>query len=173
MDSDIITAGSQQYRVAGWPQRVVARALDVALIIVGCSVGGVIAGAFVLPVGIVYLFIGSSLLKGASLGKRALGMKVIDARHGGPCSVVQDLLRQSYFFYGNPVFLAFIAYDAAKGSLDKPGTYVVHAAPLTAAEREVSNVVPPEKPAKLDLAGMGDALKKLRETRDLAAPREE
>ncbi len=169
MDSEIITAGSQQYAVAGWPQRVVARGLDFMVVMVGCTVGGEIGGAFLLLGGIVYLFIGSGLMKGASLGKRAVGLKVIEARHGGPCSVTQDLTRQYYLFSFNPIFWALRAYDASKGSFAKPETYVVQATPLTAAEREV----PPEKPAKLDLAGMGETLKKLREARDEAGRGEE
>ncbi|MCX6847838.1 MAG: RDD family protein [Verrucomicrobia bacterium] len=189
MDSVIITAGSQQYRVAGWPRRVVARGLDFVVIIVGCcvageylsqmldmvwllgarSVSGRMAGAFVVPVGIIYLFLGNGLMKGASLGKRVMGLKVIDARHGGPCGVLQDFLRQRYIFSGNPISLVLTFYDSVADRLLEQETYVVHATPLTLVEREV----PPEKPAKLDLAGMGETLKKLRETRDLAAPRDE
>ena len=188
MDSDIITAGSQQYRVAGWPPRVVARVLDfIFIIVVGSlagdylaqmldmvwllgarSVSGNLAAVVVLPAGFIYLFLGSGLTMGASLGKRAMGLKVIDSRHGGPCGVLQDLLRQRYLLYGNPVFMALLAYDATRGALDRQATYVVLAKPLTAAERDV----PPKKPAKLDLAGMGETLKKLREARDEAGPRE-
>lgn len=189
MDSDIITAGSQQYRVAGWPRRVVARGLDFIFIIGVCilggeylarmlemiwllgarSVSGRMAVAFVLPAGIIYLFLGNGLLKGASLGKRVLGLKVIDARHGGACGVLQDFLRQRYLLNNNPISLVLTFYDSVTDRLFEHETYVVHASPLTVVEREV----PPEKPAKLDLAGMGETLKKLRETRDLAAPRDE
>ncbi len=169
MDTEIITAGSQQYQVAGWPQRVVARGLDIGLIMVGCALGGEMVGGFLTLGGIVYLFLGSGLMSGASLGKRAMGLKVIEARHGGPCSVMQDLIRQRYLLYYNPVFIMLIAYDSAKGCFDRPETYVVHATPMTAAEREV----PQEKPAKLDLAGMGDMVKKMREARDGAALRDE
>jgi hypothetical protein len=98
-----------------------------------------------------------------------MGLKVIEARHGGPCGVLQDFLRQRYIFSGNPISVVLTFYDSVTDRLFEQETYVVHATPLTAAEHEV----PPEKPAKLDLAGMGDALKKLREARDPAAPRDE
>lgn len=188
MDSDIITAGGRQYRVAGWQRRVVARALDLVLIMVGCglggeslarlldmtrllggrSVSGEAAAAFVLPVALFYFFLGNGLLKGASLGKRVVGLKVIEARHGGPCGVLQDFLRQRYFLNTNPISLVLTFYDSVMDRLYEQETYVVEAAPVTVAESEV----PPGKPAKLDLAGMGETLKKLRETRDATAPRE-
>lgn len=169
MDSDIITAGRQQYRVAGWPQRVVARGLDVVLVVFACAMPGEIFGVLQVPAGLIYLILGSGLMKGASLGKRAMGLKVIESRHGGPCGVMQDFLRQRYFLYGNPMMLVFMVYDSVTDRLYQPETCVVLSTPLTAAETEV----PPEKPAKLDLAGMGETLRKMREARDLAAPRDE
>ncbi|MBN8422779.1 MAG: RDD family protein [Verrucomicrobia bacterium] len=177
MDSDIITAGSQQYRVAGWLPRVVARGLDLLFILMVCigggeclaQVSGKMAVAFVLSAGILYFFLSNSLMRGASLGKRVVGLKVIEARHGGPCGLWQDFLRQRYFLAKNPILLVLTFYDSVTDRLEESETYVVHAVPLTAAEHEV----PPEKPAKLDLAGMGETLKKLRETRDAGALRDE
>ncbi len=118
--------------------------------------------------GLVYVFLGSGLMKGASLGKRAMGLRVIEARHGGPCGLMQDFLRQRYLLSGNPISLVLTFYDSVTDRLGEQETYVVHATPLTAAEREV----PPEKPAKLDLAGMGETLRKMREARDEAGSRD-
>jgi|GEM_PF-3513159 len=177
MDSDIITAGTQHYRVAGWLPRVVARVLDIFFIVGVCAVGGEylkravskeMAVACVLLVSALYLLIGNGLMKGATLGKRLVGLKVIEARHGGPCGVLKDFLRQRHIFSGNPISMVITFYDSVTERLLEQETHVVHATPLKEAGREV----PPEIPAKLNLDGMGETLRKMREARDAAGPRE-
>lgn len=163
---EIITAGVHQYRLAGWMQRGMACMVDLGLIVVASGLGGDVLGGLIVLAGIGYWFIGSGLMDGASVGKRVMGLRVIDARHGGPCSVLQDLHRHRYLLNINPVFIALRAYDAAQGHLELPETYVVKAAPLTAAEKDVGSEAIREKPAKLDLSGMGETLRKMRESRE-------
>lgn len=163
---EIITAGMHQCRRAGWRQRVLARIVDLGLIMVGSGIGGDVLGGPIVLAGIVYWFIGSGLMDGASVGKRIMGLRVIDARHGGPCSVMQDLLRHRYLLSLNPVYIALRAYDAAQGHLENAETHVVKAALLTAAEKDAVSEVAREKPAKLDLSGMGETLRKMREARE-------
>ncbi len=164
MHEDIITVAGLQYRKASWFLRVVAQMIDVALVFGLCVITArsLALSLIMLLVAVIYLLVGSGLLRGATLGKRLVGIKVMEARHGGPCSVIQDFLRHRYLLFANPVFLLFMAYDSAQGSLDQPETYVVHADPVTIPEVEVV----PAKPAKLDLAGMRDAIQKIRDTRD-------
>jgi hypothetical protein len=161
MHFEVITVAAQQYRLATWPRRIVARIMDLLLVVEIW----ITAGTWFLPVGVaisvvlsgVYLLIGNGLLRGRSIGKRLAGLKIIDARHGGPCTVLQDFIRHRYLLFSNPVFLLLTAYDASKGLLEKPELYVVMAEPLTSTETEERK----EKPAKLNLAGLRETYQKL------------
>jgi RDD family len=159
MHFEIVTVAGQQYHKATWPRRIAGRLLDITLLVGACTVAGENFLVITVPLSIVYLLIGDGLLRGASLGKRLTGMKVIDAKHGGPCSIIQDLVRHRYLFFTNPVFLLLTAYDSAQGCFDNPELYIVRTTPLTTAEREARC----EKPAKLDLAGMRVTLQKIRD----------
>jgi RDD family protein len=150
MPSETVTIAGQPYRTASWRRRIVARAIDLTLVNFVCAIGGASFALLTLPLSVVYLLAGNALLRGQSLGKRLTAIKVIDAKHGSPCRVVQELIRQRYLFFSNPIFLALTAYDSAQGHLDKPEFYVVGTSEFIP---EVSEA-PREKPAKLDLAGI-------------------
>jgi len=168
MESDIITILGQQYRRATWPRRIAARLIDIFVVIGIWMVGTRILGdgwlAFAVPLAIIYLLIGNALFGGRSLGKRLIGIRIVERRHGGPCSVIQDLVRHRYLFFANPIVLLLTAYDASQGCFDEPELYVVFASPLTSTERETLK----EKPAKLDLAGMRASLQQARHEGDNA-----
>jgi uncharacterized RDD family membrane protein YckC len=157
--NDFITVAGQQYRKATWPRRILGRLIDIALVLVLCTLGGERLFALTMPLSMAYLVFGNALLGGRSIGKRMAGMKIIDANHGRPCSLLQDLVRHRYFYFGNPIVLLLIAYDTAQGHFDKFAVYVVRNSPLTSSEREALK----EKPAKLDLVGMRATMQKIRE----------
>lgn len=102
MHPEIIEVGGQQYCKATWPHRIAGRMLDIALVVGIWTAAGESLLPLVLPLSIGYLFIGNGLFGGAGFGKRLTGMKVIDARHGGACSIVQDFVRHRYLF-GTPL----------------------------------------------------------------------
>jgi hypothetical protein len=156
---DIITVAGQQYRKARWSRRILGRLIDIVLLILTCTLAGERLLVFTVPLSMGYLVFGNALLGGRSIGKRMTGMKIIDAKHGGPCSTIQDLVRHRYLFFSNPIFLLLTAHDTARGCFDKPELYVVRNSPLTSAEREALK----EKPAKLDLLGMRATMEKIRE----------
>ena len=157
--SEIVTVAGQQYSKATWPHRIAARLFDIVLVITVCTVAGESLLPLTVPLSIIYLFIGNGLFRGASLGKRVTGLTIIDAKHGRPCSVIQDLVRHRYLFFANPVVLLLTAYDSAQGHFDNPELYIVRTTPPTPAQREALR----EKPAKLDLAGMRATLQKNRD----------
>ena len=88
---------------------------------------------------------GDGLLAGRSIGKRLTGLKVIETRHGGPCTIMQDFIRHRYVLFANPIFLILSAYDSSQGWFDTPETYAVRATPLTAEEVEPFNRSPRPK----------------------------
>jgi uncharacterized RDD family membrane protein YckC len=156
MRENIVTVSGLQYRRATWPRRIVARAIDVAILVSFCALFGGKFLPFTVPLSIVYLFTGNGLLAGRSIGKRLTGLKIIDARHGGPITPVQDFVRHRYLFFYNPIFLLLTAIDTSRGYFDKPETYVVAAKPLSPGEIEVLK----EKPGKLDLEAMRKSLER-------------
>lgn len=157
--SEIVTVAGQQYRKATWPRRIGARLIDILLLIIICTLAGESLLPLTFLLSVIYLFIGNALLRGASVGKRLTGLKIVETKHGGPCGVIQDLFRHRYLFFYNPIFLALSAYDSAQGYFDKPELYVVRTAPPIPEERAAQQ----EKPAKLDLAGMRATLQKMRD----------
>ena len=117
----------------------------------------ILAGSTRLPltviVSILYFVIGDGLLAGRSIGKRLTGLKVIETRHGGPCTLTQDFIRHRYVLFANPIFLILSAYDSSQGCFETPETYVVRATPLTAEEVEVLQPKPlPENLQPIDYA---------------------
>src|SRR4051812_45543145 len=98
MHSEIVTVAGQQHSKATWPRRIAARVLDPVLLIAVCTVAGENWLPLTIPLSIIYLLIGNALMRGASVGKRLTGLKIIDATHGRPCSVIQDLVRHRYLF---------------------------------------------------------------------------
>jgi len=174
---EIVTIGKEKYYKATWPRRIAARLIDLALVAGVYLVAALASGKFLLlaiPVSLLYLVIGNGLFEGASLGKALTGLVVLDAKHGCPCSVIQDLVRQRYLFCFKFPILLFIMLDSAKGEFDKPEVYVVRKRPLTAAEREEAQrarSVSTEKPARLDLAAMRASLQKPRDEGAEDSPR--
>lgn len=162
MHSEIVTVAGQQYRKATWQRRIIARLIDISLLIVTCTLAGESFLPLTIPLSIIYIFTGNALLRGASVGKRLTGMKIIDAKHGRACGVIQDFFRHRYLFFFNPIFLALSAYDSVQGYFDKPELYVVCTAAPTTEERAALQ----EKPAKLDLAGMRATLQKTQDEND-------
>lgn len=153
---NIVNAGGRHYRLATRRRRIAAGAIDLAAVVLLCVPAGATLRLFAALVSIVYLLAGNGLLAGRSLGKRLTGLKVIDARHGGPITPAQDFVRHRYLFYYNPVFLLLTALDASRGYFDKPETYVVNVRALLPEEIEVLK----EKPAKLDLEAMRKSLER-------------
>ena len=127
-----------------------------------CTLAGESLLPITVPLSGVYLLVGNALLRGRSIGKRLTGLKIIDARHGGYCSVGQDLIRHRYLFFYNPIVLLLTAYDVSEGCFETPEIYVVLTSPLTLSERELLR----EKPAKLDLEGMRTTLEQMRAESD-------
>ena len=161
MRENIVTVGGLLYRRATWPRRIAARAMDVAILVSFCALCGGELLPFTVLLSIVYLFLGNGLLRGRSIGKRMAGLKIIDARHGGSITAVQDFVRHRYLFFYNPIFLLLTAFDASRGYFDKPETYVVPTKPLSPEEIEALK----EKPAKLDLEAMRKSLERPKEQR--------
>lgn len=157
--SAIVPIAGQHYRKAPWSQRIMARVIDLVLLSVGCAMAGAPFTGLVGIFGLIYFLVGDALFGGATAGKRLLRIKVIDARHGGPPTFFQDLLRHRYLFFFNFVFLALTAYDTARGDFDTPEVWVVCADPVSPPQPEKT---PGEKPAKLDLAGMRETLQQIR-----------
>lgn len=175
MDPEIITVAGRLYRRAGWPQRVAAKVIDLLLVFVWLGVAGahasatgsVVEGVVVPLVALGYFLAGNGLLHGASVGKRLIGLKVIDGTHGASCGVALDLLRHRYLLMANPLFLVLTAYDASQGCFEKADHYVVQVEPVSAAEvkAKVDEALAQQRPAKLDLAGLKGTLQHMREAR--------
>ena len=150
MHERVVEIAGRHYRRATWSRRILAQTIDIVLIIVIIAAGGENLALITVPAAIIYLLCGSGLLGGRSVGKRLTGLKIIDARHGGACSPVQDFVRHRYLFFANPIFLMLSAYDTSQGYFDTPETFVVEANALSTAEEEALR----EKPARLDLEAM-------------------
>lgn len=162
MSSEIVTIAGQQYRKATWPRRIAARLIDIVIVSGVCTIAGESLLLLTGPISICYLLLGNAVLRGRSVGKRLTGMRIINSKHGGPCSMMQDLIRHRYLFFTNPIFLLLTAYDSSEGYFDEPELYVVLTTPLTLTEREALR----EKPAKLDLEGMRTTLERIRNDGD-------
>jgi uncharacterized RDD family membrane protein YckC len=122
-----VTVAGEHYELATWPQRIVAKSIDLVVVVIIFVVGETIFPSTGYLASTVYLFSGNGLLLGRSIGKRIVGLRVIDARHGRPISMVQDLVRHRYLLFLNLIFLFLTAYDESQGCFDKPETYVVKA----------------------------------------------
>ncbi len=80
-------------------------------------------------VSVAYLFLADGLPGGRSLGKRWLGMTVVDARSGEPCTVVQSLVRNLLLAVLGPLDWIFIFGERHQRLGDKAaGTIVVASA---------------------------------------------
>jgi hypothetical protein len=158
MRAEIVTVAGQRYSLASWRRRAGAAVLDIAFLAGLISLDAV-AGewllALTIPCALFYAFFGNALLQGATIGKRLMGIKVIDARHGSPCTYMQDFVRHRYLFLGSFLFLVLSAFDSAQGAFSRPEVYLVRTVPPLPSDES-----PPEKPAKLDLAGMKASLQK-------------
>ena len=152
MPPEIVTIAGRPYCKAKWPARITGRVIDLVFVMIATAIFGPVAWLFGIP----YLLFGNAFMGGHTLGRRAAGIKVVDSKEGNPCTLLPEIVRQRYFFYANPIFLLLSAHDSAQGYFDKPELYVVRIAPPTPAELEK----PPEKPARLDLAGMRAALER-------------
>ena len=115
MRDKVVTVAKQNYQRATWPHRLLARGFDLGPVAMLC----ILAGSTWLPltviVSILYFVIGDGLLAGRSIGKRLTGLKVIETRHGGPCTLTQDFIRHRYVLFTNPIFLVLSAYDSSQG----------------------------------------------------------
>jgi hypothetical protein len=153
MRDKVVTVAKRNYRRATWPHRLLARALDLVVLAILCTIAGPAWLPLTVPASLVYSALGDGLLAGRSIGKRLTGLKVIETRHGGPCTLIQDFVRHRYAFFTNPIFLVLSAYDSSQGCFDTPETYVVRAAPLTAEEAErLQPKPPPENLQPIDYA---------------------
>ncbi len=161
MRENIVEVAGQYYRRATWPRRIFARGIDLLFFVMLWAMSGEVLRVILSLLFIAYVFIGNGLFR-RSLGKRLAGIKVIDARYGGPITPIQDFVRHRYLFFYNPLFLLLTAYDASQGCFDKPETYVVDATPVTPAEVDTIK----EKPAKLDLKAMRKGLSQSQTIRD-------
>ena len=168
MRADIVTIAGQQYGKAAWSRRIVAQMIDLALVLFACAMVGksFVLSLIMIALSTAYFLVGCGLMKGATVGKRLVGIKVLETRHGGPCSVIQEFLRHRYLLFANPVFMLFMAYDSAKGSLEHGETCVVQDMPVKVEEGKV----PDSRPARLDLNGMRDVIQKIRIAHDDAGP---
>jgi hypothetical protein len=81
-----VTIQGKPIRLASWPQRILARTVDLALIIAILAVLPGIFQTLALAICLPYFFIGDGLLQGRNLGKRIVGLKVLDAKHGTACT---------------------------------------------------------------------------------------
>ena len=77
--------------------------------------------------GIAYYLLADALPGGQSLGKRWLGMSVIDERNGAPCSLWQSLVRNALLLILGPLDWLFIFGARHQRLGDKAAhTIVVH-----------------------------------------------
>jgi uncharacterized RDD family membrane protein YckC len=92
---------SGEFKRAGLLLRAIAKTLDFIII---AAVGEVIpkAGFFA---GLAYLLIGDGLFDGRSLGKKLIGLRVVSADTGEPCSFRDSILRNSIFGIGYLLYL--------------------------------------------------------------------
>lgn len=146
----------KQFQRATWRQRIVARGIDVLFLAGLCALLGGNLLPLTISLSVIYLLIGNGLLAGRSIGKRLTGLKVIDARHGGPITPLQDFIRQRYVLFASPLFLLLTAFDESQNCFDKPETFVISAAPVLPKDTET----PLEKPAKLQLEAMRKSLER-------------
>ena len=93
------------------------------------GLGSGLLGMAALLFSVVYYFLADGLPGGQSVGKRALGLRVLDADTGAPCSVWQSFVRNVLLALLGPLDWLFI-FGAQRQRLgDKAaGTVVVHAA---------------------------------------------
>jgi hypothetical protein len=88
MNADIVFCGAWYFLLTPWKWRLAAIVIDCAVVALGFAAFG---ETFVL-VGIGYFLVGDGLFRGARIGKRFVGIKVIESRHGCPCTILQDLI---------------------------------------------------------------------------------
>jgi uncharacterized RDD family membrane protein YckC len=141
-----------EYETASVVQRVLAHAIDSALVVMVIAFAGAILGLedaasvllfmLVLVVALGYRILGDSYLGGHAIGKRIVGIRVQDARHGRPCTHMQSVIRNCILFipFMPLVELIFLCIDGQERWGDRLArTYVMrdHAlqAPLHAPDR--------------------------------------
>ena len=156
MREDIVIVRDVYYRLPRRSRRIASWTIDLLLLASICILLGVTLLPFTIPLAVIYLFLGNGIFGGRNMGKRIMGLKIIDAKHGCAITPLQDLVRHRHALFHSPVFLALAAFDSLQGNFDKPETYVVIAKPLTSDE--IAALA--EKPAKLDLEGMRRSLQK-------------
>ncbi|HWB60285.1 MAG TPA: RDD family protein [Chthoniobacteraceae bacterium] len=115
MHENIVSVAGLHYRRATWPRRIAARMIDIAILTAFCVLTGETYRPLAVLLSIIYLFLGNGLLGGRSIGKHIMGIKVIDARHGGAITPAQDFVRHRYLFYYNFIFFAFVRLGRGKG----------------------------------------------------------
>ena len=119
----------QRFLRATWQERIAARVLEGALafFLVPLAMGivapllhpGLAAtlGLLCLFAGLAFIMVGDHWLRGAGIGKRMLGLRVIHARHGTPPSAGQCFLRSlKSCTYLSLWGLLANGYDDAKGN---------------------------------------------------------
>ena len=89
------------------------------------GLGGVLVVAGI-PWAIFYYLFADGLRDGQSLGKRRVGMRVVDARTGTPCSFWQSCIRNAFALLG-PIDYVFIFGERHQRLGDKAaGTLVLY-----------------------------------------------
>src|SRR6201995_1550919 len=96
MHEKLVTVAKRNYRRPAWPHRLLARGLDLVVLAIFGTIAGTTWLALIVTVAIVYFAVGDGLLAGRNIGKRLTGLKVIETRHGGPCTLIQDFIRHRY-----------------------------------------------------------------------------
>jgi len=87
---------SEESKRAGLLVRTVAKILDFIIIAAAAEVVPK-AGFYA---GLVYILIGDGLFGGRSLGKRLVGLRVVSAMSGKPCTIRESAIRNSIFGVG-------------------------------------------------------------------------
>jgi uncharacterized RDD family membrane protein YckC len=90
-----------EYRLASLESRIAAKAIDVAFTLGIMQTGALVSMLLKLPVSInvlvsllaVAYWLFADGFAGRSLGKRIIGLKVVDYKHGYPCRFGQSFLR--------------------------------------------------------------------------------
>ena len=161
-----------EFETASILQRFVAQGIDVIFFLALAALpaqfltsnSGFVAIALVLVLmvsALAYRFFADGVFGGAALGKRLLGIYVVDATTRQPCSIGQSLARMSVFvipfvFLIEPVLLAIDSRQRWGDRLAQ--TYVLRRHPKPAP------VPAPSRP--FDLSKIGDTLAKLKTPTD-------
>lgn len=146
-------------------KRIVATLIDLAIagtVILSCPRPegglGVIVSILLWCAILTYFILGDSLMNGARLGKRTLGLRRVGYRHGGPVTIRQDLLR--HLPMGSEWYLARMIDPEGMSESSPDETVVIdlNAGVKAEAEMQTRAVEPPREPVKLNLDGVCDYL---------------